>query len=150
MKSLCKEALVPYLQHPDFQIHSLKLDWNQCIGDAGAMALAEALLDVDYPASLVELNLNGCEIGTAGIMSLLMVCHTLQHLKILRRNFLMTMKHKMVLQNLFMLCSPYLLKFFHSVNWKSWLCLDPYLMLAQVKCKIVKMQYCRDFQTIGL
>jgi hypothetical protein len=69
------QALVPYLQHPEFQIHSLCLDYNP-IGDAGAMALADALCDDKYPASIVELSLMGCDIGTVGLTS---IFEALQH-----------------------------------------------------------------------
>jgi Ran GTPase-activating protein (RanGAP) involved in mRNA processing and transport len=63
------ETLVPYLQHPKFQIKSLRLAGN-CIGNDGAIALANVLWDVDYPTSLVELNLSHCNIGVAGIASI--------------------------------------------------------------------------------
>jgi hypothetical protein len=53
-------ALKTLLESPDAKI----------VGDAGAMALADAICDDEYPASIAGLCLCRCTIGTAGLASI--------------------------------------------------------------------------------
>jgi hypothetical protein len=76
------QALMPYLHHPKFQIHSLDLDWNP-IEDAGAMAIAE-MLQSNSSSSLTELSLNRCFVRDAGVQSILEALPHNHTLKILR------------------------------------------------------------------